>query len=131
MGSQLIRLDGRKSKVRLKLAGGTATLSGRYAASPIGALDDFPNQERLISSRDAAISKTLREQTRAALEMLSPREQLVLRLRFGISSQISDQPRETIDEMLTPEQMAFIEAIALRKLRHPSQGARLRSVDRR
>ena len=130
MGSQLPRSDGRKSKAQLKLAHYTPTPSGRCVFSPVAALRDFRDGERLISSRDAAISKRLQEQTRAALGTLSPREQLVLRLRFGIS-QISDQRYKMIGGMLTPDQMAFIEAMALRKLRHPRQGARLRSVDRR
>jgi RNA polymerase primary sigma factor len=127
---QLIRSDGRKSTAQLKLARRTSTPSGGCALSPATALSGCRDEERLISSRDAAISNRLQEQTRAVLATLSPREQLVLRVRFGIS-QIPDQPPETIDEMLTPDQMAFIEAMALRKLRHPSQGARLRSVDRR
>ncbi len=84
----------------------------------------------LISAPDAVISRRLREQTRIVLATLTRREQLVLRLRFGIT-QTGDQPLEKIDDVLTPSQMAFIEATALRKLRHPSQGVRLRSVDRR
>ncbi len=128
MGSELIRSDGRKSKAWLKLARRPTTLSGGCPLSPVTALRDFADQKRLISSHDAAISKRLQEQTRAVLGTLSRRERLVLRLRFGIS-QVGDQ-LETIDEMLTPDQMALIEAMVLRKLRHPS-GARLRSVDRR
>jgi RNA polymerase primary sigma factor len=85
---------------------------------------------RLISSYDTAISRRLQEQTRVVLAMLTPRERLVIRLRFGIA-QGGDQPLEKISEMLTPDQVAFIEATALRKLRHPSQGVLLRSVDRR
>jgi RNA polymerase primary sigma factor len=83
----------------------------------------------LISSPDTVISRRLQEQTRVVLAMLTPREQLVLRLQFGIA-QTGDHTLETIGEVLTPVQMAFIEATALRKLRHPSQVARLRSVDR-
>jgi DNA-directed RNA polymerase sigma subunit (sigma70/sigma32) len=128
VGSEPIRFDGRKSKARLKLARRTSTLHGGCPLSLVGARRDVADEKRLISSHDAAISKRLQEQTQAVLGMLSPRERLVLRLRFGIS-QVGDQ-LEAIDEMLTPDQMAFIEAMALRKLRHPS-GARLRSVDRR
>ena len=84
----------------------------------------------LIFSRDTVISRRLQEQTRVVVAMLTPRERLVLRLRFGIA-QTGDHPLEMIDEVLTPVQMDFIEATALRKLRHPSQVARLRSVDRR
>ena len=72
----------------------------------------------LISSPDAVISRRLQEQTQVVLATLTQREQLVLRLRFGIA-QIGEQPQEKSEEMLTPDQMAFIEATALRKLRHP------------
>jgi len=130
VGSDLIRLDGRKSKARLTLARRPSPLPGCGVLSPGDPFRDVCDQERLISSRDAAISNRLQEQTRAVVGTLSPRERLVLRLRFGIT-QSGDQPLETIDEMLTPKQMAFIEAMALRKLRHPSPGARLRSVNRR
>ena len=130
MGSQLIRSYGRKSKARLKLARRTSIPSGCCALPRVAVLRDFVDEERLISARDAAISRRLKEQTRAVLETLSRREQLVLRLRFGIG-QIGDQPLETIDEMLTSDQMAFIEAMALRKLRHPIPGARPRSADRK
>ena len=130
MGSELIRPDGPKSKARLKLVRRTSNVSGYCTLAPSPMVRDFQDPERLISSRDAAISKRLQEQTQAVLGTLSPREQLVLRLRFGITP-VGDQPLETMDEMLTPHQTAFIEAMALRKLRHPSQGTRLRSVDRR
>jgi DNA-directed RNA polymerase sigma subunit (sigma70/sigma32) len=127
VANELIRPDGPKSKARLKLAPRTSNFSGYCTLSHGPVVQAFPDPERLISSRDAAISKRLQEQTRAVLGTLSPREQQVLRLRFGITP-VGDQPLETMDEMLTPNQMAFIEAVALRKLRHPSQGARLRSV---
>jgi RNA polymerase primary sigma factor len=84
----------------------------------------------LIYSSDAVISSRLREQAQIVLDTLTRREQLVLRRRFGIA-QTCDQRQEKIDDVLTPEQMAYIEATALRKLRHPSPSARLRSVERR
>ena len=109
---------------------GAATEMRREGRGTEATMRGYCVDECLISSHDAVISKRLQEQTRVVLAMLTPREQLVLRLRFGIA-QIGDQPLEKVDEMLTPAQIAFIEATALRKLRHPSQGARLRSVDRR
>jgi len=130
VGNHLTRPDGSKAKAPLKLARRTSNLSGQCALSSRPVLEDPRDAERLISSRDAAISKRLQEQTRAVLETLSPREQQVLRLRFGITP-VDNQPLETMDEMLTPDQMMFIEAMALRKLRHPSQSVRLRSVERR
>jgi RNA polymerase primary sigma factor len=85
---------------------------------------------RLISCLDAVISRKLHEQTQIALASLTSCEQRVLRLRFGIT-QTGNQPLDEMDEMLTPDQMAFIEATALRKLRHKDQGVRLKSVDRK
>ena len=144
----LIRPDTSKSKARLKLVRRAPGLHG-YDFRPPGSLvaaaeaavrfaprgtmmgtDPTRNGGRLISSRDAAISRTLQEQTQFVLARLTPRERLVLRLRFGIA-QTGDPPWEKSDEMLTRGEIACIEAAALRKLRHPSQGVRLKSVDRR
>ena len=128
---ELIRSNGIKSRTRLKLVRRAPALRWFVSqpSSPTVPGETRP-AECLISSSDAVISRRLREQTRIVLAMLTPREQLVLRLRFGVA-QTGDQPQEKIDDVLTPDQMAFIEATALRKLRHPSPGARLRSVDRR
>ncbi len=128
---ELSRSNGIKSRTRLKLVRRAPTLQWYSAAesTPLAA-GDLHRAECLISSPDAVISRRLQEQTRVALATLTPRERFVLQLRFGIT-QVGDQPQEMIDDVLTPDQMAFIEATALRKLRHPSPGARLRSADRR
>lgn len=149
---ELIRSNGIKSKARLRLVHRPPTPYGYGSLSPVAASGEFrvppaaigavgegrgPQASMrdscdagcLISSPDTVISRRLQEQTRVVLAMLTPREQLVLRLQFGIA-QTGDHTLETIGEVLTPVQMAFIEATALRKLRHPSQVARLRSVDR-
>jgi DNA-directed RNA polymerase sigma subunit (sigma70/sigma32) len=124
--------NGIKSRTRLKLVRRSSTL--QWYSAPQSAMevpgDDGHCSECLISSSDAVISRRLQEQTRVVLATLTPRERLVLRLRFGIA-QTGNQPQEKIDDVLTPDQIAFIEATALRKLRHPSQAARLRSVERR
>lgn len=128
---ELIRSNGIQSRTRLTLIR-RPPMQQRYR-SPLPAQiapTGGHRAECLISLSDAVISRRLQEQTRIVLATLTPREQLVLRLRFGIA-QTGDQPQEKIDDVLTPDQMAFIEATALRKLRHPSPGARLRSVDRR
>ena len=145
---------GTKSKTRLKLVRRSPVHHGFEALSPVpsalrvpvfggdfaaelldehgprGAMRDHGDDGCLISSPDTVISRRLQEQTRIVLATLTPREQLVLRLRFGIAL-TGGQPLEKIDDVLTPDQMSFIEATALRKFRHPSQGVRLRSVDRR
>jgi hypothetical protein len=148
---ELIRSNGINSKARLKLVRRPATSYGSGALPQVDAprfpsaivpeaagdgcgapasVRDRRDDGCLIFSRDTVISRGLQEETRIVLAMLTPRERLVLRLRFGIA-QTGDHPLEMIDEVLTPVQMDFIEATALRKLRHPSQVARLRSVDRR
>ena len=151
---ELIRSNGVKSRVRLRLVRRPSTLYDYGALSPVDAPSEFRggpsvcvagaegeargmqakvrarcDDGRLISSPDTVISTRLQEQTRVVLAMLTPREQLVLQLRFGLA-QTGDHPLEMINEVLTPAQIAYIEATALRKLRHPSQVARLRSVDR-
>ena len=123
--------NGIKSRTRLKLVRRSPTLQWYSTSqSAMEVPGDGHCGECLISSSDAVISRRLQEQTRVVLATLTPRERLVLRLRFGIA-QTGNQPQEKIDDVLTPDQIAFIEATALRKLRHPSQGARLRSVERR
>ena len=75
---------------------------------------------RLISFPDAAISKTLQEQTRVVLATLSPWEEQILRLRFGIGESSGRTLEEISAEVaLAREQILKIETQALRKLRHP------------
>ena len=127
---ELIRSIGIKSRARLRLVRRPSECQGhRYVPTVPIASAEAGGVHRLISSPDAVISRRLQEQTRIVLATLSAREQQVLRLRFGIA-QASDQPQEKIDDVLTPEQLAFIEATALRKLRHPSPSARLKSAER-
>lgn len=88
-----------------------------------GQLDQPAGSPRLISLPDTVISRTLREQTRMVLATLTPYEQAVLRMRFGIGSP-GPAPR------LGSATRACIEARALRKLRHPNPRARLKGVAR-
>src|SRR5262249_41496568 len=77
---------------------------------------------------DAVISMNLAEQTRKVLATLTPREEKVLRMRFGIGEK-SDHTLEEVgqDFEVTRERIRQIEAKALRKLRHPSRSKRLKS----
>jgi len=91
-------------------------------------LGDFIEDKAVISPAEAVISMNLSEQTRRALATLTPREEKVLRMRFGIGEK-SDHTLEEVGQNfeVTRERIRQIEAKALRKLRHPSRSKRLRS----
>lgn len=101
--------------------------------TPIGeeedsSLGDFIKDDKIISPQDAVMSVTLSEQTRSVLSTLTPREEKVLRMRFGIGEK-SDHTLEEVgqDFFVTRERIRQIEAKALRKLRHPSRAKLLKS----
>jgi RNA polymerase primary sigma factor len=101
--------------------------------TPIGeeedsSLGDFIEDKRIISPQEAVMSITLSEQTRSVLSTLTPREEKVLRMRFGIGEK-SDHTLEEVgqDFFVTRERIRQIEAKALRKLRHPSRAKMLKS----
>ncbi len=101
--------------------------------TPIGeeedsSLGDFIEDKKIISPQDAVMSITLSEQTRSVLATLTPREEKVLRMRFGIGEK-SDHTLEEVgqDFFVTRERIRQIEAKALRKLRHPSRSKMLKS----
>jgi RNA polymerase primary sigma factor len=101
--------------------------------TPIGeeedsSLGDFIEDKKIISPADAVMSITLSEQTRAVLSTLTPREEKVLRMRFGIGEK-SDHTLEEVgqDFFVTRERIRQIEAKALRKLRHPSRAKMLKA----
>ncbi len=91
-------------------------------------LGDFIEDKSVISPADAVINMNLAEQTRKVLATLTPREEKVLRMRFGIGEK-SDHTLEEVgqDFEVTRERIRQIEAKALRKLRHPSRCKRLKS----
>ena len=101
--------------------------------TPIGeeedsSLGDFIEDKKIISPSDAVMSVTLAEQTRSVLSTLTPREEKVLRMRFGIGEK-SDHTLEEVgqDFFVTRERIRQIEAKALRKLRHPSRSKLLKA----
>jgi RNA polymerase primary sigma factor len=91
-------------------------------------LGDFIEDKNAISPVDAAVSANLQEQTRKVLKTLTPREEKVLRMRFGIGEK-SDHTLEEVgqDFEVTRERIRQIEAKALRKLQHPSRSKELKS----
>ena len=101
--------------------------------TPIGeeedsSLGDFIEDKKIISPQDAVINITLSEITRSVLATLTPREEKVLRMRFGIGEK-SDHTLEEVgqDFFVTRERIRQIEAKALRKLRHPSRAKLLKA----
>ena len=91
-------------------------------------LGDFIEDKKIISPQEAVMSVTLSEQTRSVLSTLTPREEKVLRMRFGIGEK-SDHTLEEVgqDFFVTRERIRQIEAKALRKLRHPSRAKQLKA----
>ncbi len=91
-------------------------------------LGDFIEDRRVVSPSDAVVNMNLQEQTRRVLATLTPREEKVLRMRFGIGER-SDHTLEEVGQNfdVTRERIRQIEAKALRKLRHPSRSKKLKS----
>jgi RNA polymerase primary sigma factor len=94
-----------------------------------GILGDLVEDRGAVAPADAAMARSLEQQTRNVLAMLTPREEQILRLRFGIG-QRSDY---TLDEVgqrfaVTRERIRQIEAKALRKLRNPKRSSVLESL---
>ncbi|MFT3838060.1 MAG: RNA polymerase sigma factor RpoD [Myxococcaceae bacterium] len=117
-------------KVRkvLKIAKEPISLETPIGEEEDSHLGDFIEDKTLVSPSDAVINMNLAEQTRKVLATLTPREEKVLRMRFGIGEK-SDHTLEEVgqDFEVTRERIRQIEAKALRKLRHPSRSKRLRS----
>ena len=91
-------------------------------------LGDFIEDKKFMLPSDAAVSLNLAEQTRKVLATLTPREEKVLRMRFGIGEK-ADHTLEEVgqDFAVTRERIRQIEAKALRKLRHPTRSQKLKS----
>ena len=110
-------------------------VSGRAVSleTPVGEEDsselgDFIEDDSAINPLDMAVDRDLSEQTRLALSKLTPKEERILRMRFGIGER-TDRTLEEVgrDFHVTRERIRQIEAKALSKLRHPSRGKDLRS----
>ena len=101
--------------------------------NPVGdedgnALGDFIEDKSALLPLDAVISSNLKESTRSVLTALTPREERVLRMRFGLGG----TPDRTLEEvgqafLVTRERIRQIEAKALRKMKHPTRSRKLRS----
>ncbi|HEX4339679.1 MAG TPA: RNA polymerase sigma factor RpoD [Polyangiaceae bacterium] len=112
----------------LKLAKEPLSLETPIGEDGESHLGDFIEDKSVQSPADAAIEARLSEQTRKVLETLTPREQKVLRMRFGIGEK-SDHTLEEVgrDFKVTRERVRQIEAKAIEKLKHPSRAKELKS----
>ncbi|HEY7818650.1 MAG TPA: sigma-70 family RNA polymerase sigma factor, partial [Vicinamibacteria bacterium] len=123
------RMDIPVAKVRkvMKIAQEPISLETPIGEEEDSHLGDFIEDKSLVSPSDAVINMNLAEQTRKVLATLTPREEKVLRMRFGIGEK-SDHTLEEVgqDFEVTRERIRQIEAKALRKLRHPSRSRKLK-----
>ncbi len=123
------RMDLPAYKVRkiMKIAQEPISLETPIGEEEDSHLGDFIEDKNAASPIESVIFTNLREQTDAVLESLTPREELVLRMRFGVG----DGSEHTLEEVgrsfnVTRERIRQIESKALRKLRHPSRANQLR-----
>jgi RNA polymerase primary sigma factor len=117
-------------KVRkvLKIAKEPISLETPIGEEEDSHLGDFIEDKNAVSPSEMVINMNLSDQTRRVLATLTPREEKVLRMRFGIG-ETSDHTLEEVgqDFSVTRERIRQIEAKALRKLRHPSRSKRLKA----
>src|SRR5690606_21214690 len=117
-------------KVRkvLKIAKEPVSLETPIGDEEDSSLGDFIEDKNAILPVEAAIHSNLRETTTRVLASLTPREERVLRMRFGIGMN-TDHTLEEVGQQfnVTRERIRQIEAKALRKLKHPSRSRKLRS----
>jgi len=117
-------------KVRkvLKIAREPISLETPIGEEEDSHLGDFIEDKKFMLPSDAAVNMNLSEQTRKVLATLTPREEKVLRMRFGIGEK-ADHTLEEVgqDFSVTRERIRQIEAKALRKLRHPTRSRKLKN----
>ncbi len=122
------KMDFPVSKVRkiLKIAQEPISLETPIGEEEDSHLGDFIEDRGVISPAEAVININLKEQTESVLQTLTPREEQVIKMRFGLG----DGSEHTLEEVgqrfsVTRERIRQIEAKALRKLRHPSRSRML------
>jgi len=124
------KMDMPVSKVRkiLKIAQEPISLETPIGEEEDSHLGDFIEDSGVVSPSESIINLNLKEQTASVLQSLTPREEQVIRMRFGIG----DGSEHTLEEVgqrfsVTRERIRQIEAKALRKLRHPSRSRKLKA----
>jgi RNA polymerase primary sigma factor len=123
------RMDLPASKVRkiMKIAQEPISLETPIGEEEDSHLGDFIEDKNAVSPIESVIFANLKDQTRKVLKTLTPREELVLKMRFGVG----DGSEHTLEEVgrsfnVTRERIRQIESKALRKLRHPSRATKLK-----
>jgi RNA polymerase primary sigma factor len=123
------RMDLPASKVRkiMKIAQEPISLETPIGEEEDSHLGDFIEDKNAVSPIESVIFGNLKDQTRKVLKTLTPREELVLKMRFGVG----DGSEHTLEEVgrsfnVTRERIRQIESKALRKLRHPSRATKLK-----
>ncbi|MGH9399764.1 MAG: RNA polymerase sigma factor RpoD [Thermoanaerobaculia bacterium] len=123
------RMDMPVSKVRkiMKIAQEPISLETPIGEEEDSHLGDFIEDRQVLSPIDSVLVSNLQEQTRRVLKSLTPREEQVLKMRFGVG----DGSEHTLEEVgrsfnVTRERIRQIESKALRKLRHPSRAKKLK-----
>jgi RNA polymerase primary sigma factor len=126
--AQKIEFPLEKVRKVLKIAKEPISLETPIGEEEDSHLGDFIEDKKVAPPGDAAVNRSLHEQTKKVLSSLTPREEKVLRLRFGIGEK-ADHTLEEVgqDFDVTRERIRQIEAKALRKLRHPSRSKKLRT----
>ena len=124
------RMDIPVAKVRkvLKIAQEPISLETPIGEEEDSHLGDFIEDRNIVSPAEAVINLILKEQTESVLKTLTPREEKVIKMRFGVG----DGSEHTLEEVgqnfaVTRERIRQIEAKALRKLRHPSRSRKLKA----
>ncbi len=124
------RMDIPVAKVRkvLKIAQEPISLETPIGEEEDSHLGDFIEDRAVVSPAEAVINVNLKDQTSQVLRTLTPREEKVIKMRFGLE----DGSEHTLEEVgqsfaVTRERIRQIEAKALRKLRHPSRSRKLRA----
>ncbi len=125
------RMDIPVSKVRkvLKIAQEPISLETPIGEEEDSHLGDFIEDKSIMNPSDQVVASNLREITDEVLATLTPREEKVIKMRFGLGTTGSEHTLEEVGQhfAVTRERIRQIEAKALRKLRHPSRSRKLRA----
>jgi len=126
--SEHMELPLEKVRMVLKIAKEPISLETPVGEDEDSHLGDFIEDKSAEDPADAVVNRNLVDQTRKVLSTLAPREERVLKLRFGIGEHVNHTLEEVGQDFdVTRERIRQIEAKALRKLRHPSRSRTLRS----
>ena len=125
------KMDIPVSKVRkvLKIAQEPISLETPIGEDEDSHLGDFIEDKSILNPADAVVASNLREITDEVLATLTPREEKVIKMRFGLGTTGSEHTLEEVGQhfAVTRERIRQIEAKALRKLRHPSRSRKLKA----